>query len=104
MFILAITFAYVGLVFVHWGLVFAHFMKTLPIIPGLRSRRDHLGAALGFAFVPVYWVMLPFLTGFYQFGWLNPLGRAETEAARLRREMRERNVAAMRTYDKEDET
>ncbi len=70
--------AYVLLVWVHWGAFFADMQRRFPSI-AKQDYRDDMAMALGFALVPVFWPIVPFLTGFYEHGWLNPLARAAKE-------------------------
>jgi hypothetical protein len=60
---------YVILAFLHLGLFMADFLHDYPPERGIITYRSHLAVSAFFALIPVYWIIGPFLTGFYQHGW-----------------------------------
>jgi hypothetical protein len=60
---------YAILVWVNWGLVYSDLTGRWG--RGEWQRRDSAMALL-IALIPLSWLLLPFITGFYEDGWRNP--------------------------------
>lgn len=79
--------AYLAIVWLHWGIFYACIQGQSEGDESRRdleedefrrdleedgSRRNVSAATLFFALVPPFWILAPFLTGFYKNGWRNP--------------------------------
>ena len=70
---------YLVIAYFHWGLFIAHWYRVY-IDTSISMKltqweyREISAMALFFGIVPIYWVAAPFVTGFYQCGWMDPFG------------------------------
>lgn len=64
--------AYIALVFLHAGIINADFRGEFSDFRyrcTAKDGRGHLAFSFGMAMVPIFWIISPFMTGFYQHGW-----------------------------------
>ena len=66
---LAVVVVYIVMWFVTWGGALQHFYMLYPAVNSKHECRGERAFSMGIAAVPVVpWVVIPFLTGFYQDG------------------------------------
>jgi hypothetical protein len=59
--------------FLNAGAVLAYFDRKFPTING-EMYRENQGFAWLFSTFPPWWFVTAFISGFYEQGWMNPLG------------------------------
>lgn len=64
--LLVATLWFVGWM-ISWPAVLAYFQGKYPNLADEDYRED-LAFAMGFSLIPVFWLMIPFTTGFYEYG------------------------------------
>lgn len=70
--IIALLAVYPAGVYVNAGFALANVQRSFPTIAEEKYRAD-LGFAYGFSLVPIFWAVTPFITGFYEHGWMKPV-------------------------------
>ena len=67
---------YLALVYLHWGLFYADFRYDMPLTGDASydasERWNDCSQALLFAIIPPGWLIGPFVSGFYNHGWVKP--------------------------------
>lgn len=71
--IIVVVIAYSTLVFTNAGFAYAYFRGSWgEILNSEFNRRQDMAFALGWSLLPPAWIICPFLSGFYYYGWRLP--------------------------------
>lgn len=60
---------YVLSVLVFTGFMNAYYRGSFPTLNSVVDRKGDFAFSLGFSLIPLWWILIPFATAFFHYGW-----------------------------------